>query len=172
MAVLPLSFIPNEGQTDSAVRFMVKGSGTSFSFTNTSMLFSMQPSSENTNETPVVISETFIGSNVSAEISGEDRLPGTANFFLGNIPDDWRSNISTYGAVRYHELYPGIDLLYRGNGSVLKREFVVAPGAKPDLIHMKYEGADSVIIDSSGNLNITSGPGSMIESQPVCFPGD
>ena len=169
MAALPLSFTPNEGQTDSTVRFMVKGSGTSFSFTNTSMLFSMQPSSENTNETPVVISQTFIGANESAEISGEDHLPGSANFFLGDIPDNWRSNISTYRAVRYHELYPGIDLLYRGNGSVLKREFIVGPGAKPDLIRMKYEGTDTVIIDPSGNLNITSGPGSMIESQPVCF---
>ncbi|WP_306127580.1 SBBP repeat-containing protein [Methanospirillum purgamenti] len=169
MAALPLSFIPNDGQTDPNVWFMVRGSGTSFSFTNTSMLFSMEKSPDATNETFVVITQTFIGANESTHITGEDVLPGTANFFIGNDPDAWRSNLSTYGAVRYHDLYPGIDLLYCGNGSVLKREFIVASGVDPALIQMEYHGADSISIDQNGNLNITTGQGSMTESQPVCF---
>ncbi|MDX8551790.1 SBBP repeat-containing protein [Methanospirillum sp. J.3.6.1-F.2.7.3] len=168
LASLPLSFIPNEGQTDPTVRFMVKGSGTSFSFTKSGMLFSMQGPPDITN-TSFVVTQTFIGANESVHIAGEDLLPGTANFFIGDDLDNWRSNITTYGTVRYHDLYPGIDLLYRGNGSVLKREFIVAPGVDPEFIRMKYTGAESLSIDSFGNLNITSVPGSMIESQPVCF---
>ena len=71
--------------------------------------------------------------------------------------------------VRYHDLYPGIGLLYKGNWSVLKHEFIVSPDADADLIRMKYSGADALLIDKSGSLKITVGSGSMIESQPVCF---
>jgi hypothetical protein len=166
---LPLSFIPNAGQSDPQVEFMVKGSGTSFSFTKDSLLFSLQKPGNITNESPQVITQTFTGSNDSVIISGDDLLPGTANFFIGENPDNWRSNLSTFGSVRYHDLYPGIDLVYRGNGSVLKREFIVAPGVDPVLIRMKYSGADSMIVEPSGDLNITAGPGSLSESRPFCY---
>jgi hypothetical protein len=148
---------------------MVKGSGTSFSFTTDTLLFSMQKSGNITNESPLVITQTFIGSNRSVLIQGVDLLPGTANFFIGENPDNWHSNLSTYGSVKYSELYPGIDLLYKGNGSVLKREFIVKPGADPSGIRMRYSGADMLSLAPSGVLNITAGSGSLTESRPVCY---
>ena len=56
-------------------------------------------------------------------------LPGTASFFIGNDQSDWQSGIPTYGGVKYQNVLPGVDLTYRGTNGVLKREFIVAPGA-------------------------------------------
>ncbi|MBV8360833.1 MAG: hypothetical protein JO189_23300, partial [Deltaproteobacteria bacterium] len=53
--------------------------------------------------------------NRHAPISGIDQLPGTANYFIGQDPKHWRTNIPTYAQVEYHSVYPGIDLLYHGS---------------------------------------------------------
>ena len=39
--------------------------------------------------------------------SGDNLLPGYSNYFLGNNPARWKSNVHSYGSVRYDNLYPG-----------------------------------------------------------------
>jgi hypothetical protein len=57
----------------------------------------------------------LLGSNPAAQAQGADRLPGIANYFLGNDPSQWRTGIPTYARVHYPEVYPGIGLVYYGN---------------------------------------------------------
>ena len=47
-------------------------------------------------------------------MTGEDLLPGIVNYLLGNNPAMWHTNIRTFAQVRYHAIYPGVDLLYDG----------------------------------------------------------
>jgi len=66
---------------------------------------------------------------------GAEELPGKTNYFIGNDPKKWRTNVPTYAQVRYHDVYPGVDLVYYGNqGGQLEYDFVVAPGADPSAI--------------------------------------
>ncbi len=76
------------------------------------------------------------GANGAAKPAGEERLPGTGNCFIGNDPTQWRTGISTYAKVRYQDIYPGIDLLYYGDHRELEYDFVVAPGADPNVIRL------------------------------------
>jgi hypothetical protein len=54
-----------------------------------------------------------------------DQLPGTSNYFIGNDPAKWRTNVPTYAKVKYEEIYSGIDLVYYGNQRQLEYDFIV-----------------------------------------------
>ena len=56
---------------------------------------------------------TLAGANPKATVTGLDELPGKVNYFIGNDPEKWKTNIPTYQAVVvYQEVYPGIDLKF------------------------------------------------------------
>ena len=82
----------------------------------------------------------LVGANPHATVSGVDELPGKSNFFIGNDPKKWRSNVPTYAKVKYEGVYSGIDLVYYGNQQQLEFDFVVAPGADPRRIGFDVRG--------------------------------
>jgi hypothetical protein len=77
---------------------------------------------------------TLAGANPAPSAAGLEELPGKVNYFIGKDPKAWRTNIPTYGKVRYGAVYRGIDLVYYGNGRQLEYDFIVAPGADPGVI--------------------------------------
>jgi hypothetical protein len=77
----------------------------------------------------------LVGANTSATVTGAEELAGKSNYFIGNDPKKWRTNVPNYAQVRYAGVYPGVDLVYYGNqGGQLEYDFVVAPGADPSAI--------------------------------------
>ncbi|MBI4166047.1 MAG: SBBP repeat-containing protein [Acidobacteria bacterium] len=80
-----------------------------------------------------------MGANPSAAVTGLDELPGKSNYFIGNDPKKWRTNVRNYAKVKYQSVYPGIDLVYYGNQGQLEYDFVVAPGANPNAIKFQIE---------------------------------
>jgi len=81
-----------------------------------------------------VLTMRLAGANPKPTVSSDDELPGKSNYFIGNDPKKWRTNVPTYAKVRYENVYPGIDLVYYGNQGQLEYDFVVAPGADPHAI--------------------------------------
>ena len=64
------------------------------------------------------------------------------DYFIGNDPKKWRTNVPTYAEVRYSSVYPGVDLVYYGNlGGQLEYDFEVAPGAGPKVITLDVGAA-------------------------------
>ncbi|WP_157200252.1 hypothetical protein [Methanogenium cariaci] len=84
--------------------------------------------------------------------------------FPGLTPSCWYTNLTTYTGIVYHNLYPGIDCIYRDTDGHMKREFVVAPGANPSAIGIHYEGATGISVDTDGTLIITTPTG--IQTNP------
>jgi hypothetical protein len=86
-------------------------------------------------ESSAVLRLRLVGANAGAAVVGAEELPGKANYFLGNDPKKWRTNVLTYAQVKYRDVYPGVDLVYYGSqGGQLEYDFVVAPGADPSVI--------------------------------------
>jgi hypothetical protein len=86
-------------------------------------------------ESSTVLRMRLVGANANAAVTGAGELPGKTNYFLGNDPKKWRTNVPTYAQVKYQGVYPGVDLVYYGNqGGQLEYDFVVAPGADPSAI--------------------------------------
>src|SRR5439155_49910 len=87
---------------------------------------------------PAVLRMQMRGANTPSEVIGIDRLPGKSNYFIGDDPGKWRTDIATFAKVQYRGVYPGIDLIYYGNGRQLEYDFVVSPGADPAAIRLAF----------------------------------
>jgi len=168
LAKLPLSFVANAGQMDSTCLFIVRGAGHTIFFTASEVAFSAIQRTEDESLASVVRLR-FAGANPNPTIEGLEQLPGMANFFLGNDPAKWRTNVPTYEAVVYRELYPGIDLVYRGRKGHLKNEFLVSPGADPGMIRLVYNGVESLTLRKDGALVLETQFGELIEAKPVVY---
>jgi hypothetical protein len=168
ISALPLSFNPNVGQMDLGIAFTVTGHQSTLFFTPDAVVISAREGTGN-QSVEHVICQTFPGSADGPVIEGADPLPGTANYFTGNDPSLWQTNVPTYGSIVYRDLYPGIDLRYKGTDGILKREFVVAPGADPSALRLRYEGVDTVAVDETGALQITAGNSTLRESPLLCY---
>jgi hypothetical protein len=140
---LPLAFEANDGQTDARVKFLSRGSGHTLFLTSTEAV--LASSSRN------AVRMRLLGADRDAQVNGLDRLPGNSNYFLGNDPAKWHTNVPTYAKVRYSQIYPGVDLVYYGNQRELEYDFIVAPGANPDEIRLAIRGAQRIFIDQDGN---------------------
>jgi uncharacterized repeat protein (TIGR01451 family) len=165
---LPLRFIANAGQTDPAVCFTVKGAGHTLFFTSEEVVLSAVQEVENG---PVrsVVRLRFPGANPSSAIEGLAPMPGVVNYFLGNDSARWQANVPTHGAVAYRDLYPGIDLLYRGSEGALKSEFHVAPEGDPAAIMMAYSGLEGMYLREDGALVLQTALGELIEEPPLIY---
>jgi len=111
----------------------------------------------------------LVGANSASPVSGAGELPGKSNYFIGADPQKWRTNIPTYTKVRYESIYPGIDLVYYGNGRQLEYDFVVNPGADPETIGLNFSGADGLDIDSQGALVLHMTGGDIRQPKPLVY---
>lgn len=181
---LPLSFIPNVGQTDDAVRYQVQSLGGMLFFTANEVVLSLpSPSTEapskfddfERDDQPLfgdtVLRLQFLGANPTPEMTATELLSGKVNYFIGNDSSQWHTDVSTYAGVVYHDLYSGVDLRYDGNEGLLKGTFTVAPYIDPQVINWRYGGAEAVIVDeSSGDLHITLPGGNVLaERAPTAW---
>jgi hypothetical protein len=82
----------------------------------------------------------LVGADGDASVVGEQPQLTRVNYFLGNDPTKWRSNVPTFTAVRCRAIYPGIDLVVRAEGDAVRYDFEVAPGADPSRIRLAFEG--------------------------------
>jgi hypothetical protein len=108
----------------------------------------------------------FVGANPRAQIVPGHRENGTVNYLTAS---QHRTSLPTYGEVTYRELWPGIDMVFRGQGGKLKYEFHVAPGADPDRIRLAYTGADGLSLGSAGDLLIATRLGTLRDARPVSY---
>lgn len=184
---LPLAFIPNRGQTEAAVRFQANSADGAMFFTAEGIIIATARSAEGApphaahepdpanialrrSATFSVTRLHFVGANRSATITGVDPLPGVANFFLGNDPAGWRTNLPTFAGIVYDDLYPGIDLHYNGHRGQLKGTYYIAPGADPSMIRWRYEGASEMTLDAAtGDLHIRTTSMPLTELAPVSW---
>ncbi|MCG3111300.1 MAG: SBBP repeat-containing protein [Candidatus Manganitrophus sp. SB1] len=156
---ISLSFEANHGQTDSKVKYFSRGKGYTLFLTSNEAVLSLQKGerAENPNieNPPALLRMRLSGASQTPAVSGEEALPGRQNYFIGNDPKNWRTDIPTYQRVKYQDVYPGIDLVYYGNQRQLEYDFIVDPGIDPKKIELRFEGADGMEIDPQGNLVLT-----------------
>ena len=109
------------------------------------------------------------GARPNASLEAINQLPGKVNYFIGNDPKKWHRNIPIYSRVKVHSVYPGIDLVYHGGAENLEYDLVVAPGADPDAIKISFAGADSMRLDSHGDLHLSAGEREFVQRAPVIY---
>jgi hypothetical protein len=160
---LPLTFEPNEGQTDASVKFLSRSAGYTLFLTKSEAVLAFTDS----DLTPLRMKVG--GASANPDVAAYDELPGKVNFFIGKDATKWRTNIPTYKKVRYSDVYPGIDLVYYGNAKQLEYDFVVSPGADPALIRLDFDGNKTARIDGAGDLVLASGDRDIRMHKPIVY---
>ncbi len=181
---LPLQFEANQGQQPAPVKFLSRGKDYAVFLTPDSAVLSLKKMRKESRvawplplaresqpvEAAADLRLKLEGANPAVTLSGADPLPGAVNYFIGNDPAKWRTNITTYAKVRYEQVYPGIDLVFYGNQRQLEYDFVLEPGARPDAIRLAVEGADRTAVDgATGDLVIEAGGQEIRFHQPVVY---
>ncbi|MBI3248639.1 MAG: SBBP repeat-containing protein [Deltaproteobacteria bacterium] len=183
---LPLQFEQNQGQSDAQVQFLARGHGYALFLTPTEMVLSLRTGGNGETgrgtgerakggkgeedrhkgkrwptQSSALSTETvrlqLVNANPQPRMEGLAELPGKVNYFLGNDPSQWRTNVTTYAKVKYHDVYPGVDVVYYGNQEGrLEHDFIVAPGADPSVIQfsIRDQAGDELPLtaDAAGNL--------------------
>jgi uncharacterized repeat protein (TIGR01451 family) len=183
IAKLPLSFEQNVGQLDSRAKFSAHGAGYNLFLTATGAFVKLRknnPASKKRNESSrglrpdtetgsALLGLRLQGANVCAVTKGVDELPGHRNYFIGNDPTKWRTNVPAFRAVRYEEIYPGITLTYYGNQRQLEYDFAIAPGADPQTIRLAFDSRVRPRISVEGDLLLRAASGEVRQRKPLIY---
>jgi uncharacterized protein (TIGR03437 family) len=160
---LPSALEPNLGQTAPEVRFLTHGRGMTTFFTDTEAVMVLGRSEQ------AVVRMKLAGAMKPRQAAGLEKLPGVSNYFIGNDPKKWRTDVPHYARIRYEGVYPGIDLEWYGNQRQLEYDFVVGPGADPKQIQVAYEGVESVEVEAGGELVLRTALGEVRQQPPRVY---
>jgi len=176
---LPLAFEANDGQADARVKFLARGRGYALFLTGNSAVLTL-PKATDLPRPSTFLRMQLMGANVNAAVTGAEKLAGRSNYFIGNDPQQWRTNLPNYAEVKYAGVYPGVDLVYYGNQSgQLEYDFVVAPGADTSAIRFEIaansdDGAKGarrtpMRIAADGDLVVKVGGGEIRFHKPLVY---
>ncbi|MCD6250537.1 MAG: SBBP repeat-containing protein, partial [candidate division Zixibacteria bacterium] len=196
---MPLAFTENRGQWDEQALFRANAGGATMWFTSTGAVYQFTrsiPGEEpqagpvdpihelSGRQTPssapdmdcepeqyesMTIKASFVGANPNPQVVGLEEMEYKCNYFIGNDPNEWHTDVPNYTAVLYEQVYDGIDLKYYGNGKQMEYDFIVSPGADFSQIQIDYEGAESISVNISGELVVETEWGEVVEQKPVIY---
>ena len=180
-----ISFIENKGQWEEEVLFKLAYQNSTLFFERNgvthvlidpkgleeiqSSKFTRKPISTTLNAHAYRLS--FRNALPSPQINGIHKKSYYHNYYLGNDPTRWKSEVPLYQSIEYQELYQGISLHYFEQDHLLKYEFEIAPHANPKQIKMVYEG-DVKLTIQGGMLFIKTSVGEVREMQPYAYQLD
>jgi hypothetical protein len=187
---LPMAFEVNEGQTDGQVKYISRGSGYNLFITPAEAVLVLRhtsPPQKSIKKFPIcgflsnnaelkpnavlkdVVRMRVLGGNRLCRIEGMEKLSGKSNYFIGDDPSKWRSNVTHYGKVSLKDVYRDIDLVYYGGKKgKLEYDFVVKPGGDPKEIQLAYEGAKNAKIFGD-ELVLQTMQGKVVFNAPVVY---
>ncbi len=190
LASMPIAFTENQGQWDDEVLYRANAGGATMWFTLNGVFYQFTrriidensiDSDENfdpiyynfdrepNNIETMMIKAIFVGINSSPVLRSEELMEYKCNYFIGNDPEKWKSDVSNYQAIVYENIYNGIDLKYYGNGRQMEYDFICDPGVDISQIRIQYEGVESISVNALGELVVETKWNSVTEEHPVVY---
>jgi MYXO-CTERM domain-containing protein len=157
---LPIRFEANVGQWDPHVRFVARGTMPVF-ITDTGVTFGGR-------DAPVTLA--LVG-EVPSVPRGEDELVTKSNFFLGNDPARWHTDVSNYARVRAPGVVPGVDVVWHGDEQGLEYDLVASAGVDARALTVQIDGATANDVTAEGSLAITTDAGVLLQRPPRVTQG-
>jgi hypothetical protein len=169
LAHMPTVFVQNDGQWDPSVRFGAHGHGASLSFTDRGMVLGLRGKDEAGEPARESIALDFVRDGVKCSPKGEQPLPGKHNYFLGNDPAKWHTNVPLFGEVRYDEIAPGVALVVSDRAGKLEYDLHVERGADLGQVAIQTEGVESLTRRDDGALVMQTAIGSFEQRPPKAW---
>ena len=113
----------------------------------------------------------FLNADLSREpVRGKD-VGTSENYFIGNNPEKWATDVRSYDRVKIPEIYQGIDVQFGTNQTYLKYDFIVSPNADPNQIAVRFNGQDKLFLEE-GSLIAKTSVGDFVEAEPFAYQMD
>jgi hypothetical protein len=172
---VPLEFEANQGQASAKYRFVAHGPTYAVGLSATEIALSLRHSEARDQlVSPGLQSSSelhlqLLGANEGSSVAGLRPKAGVSNYFIGNDPSKWRTNVPHFGQVEIGGVYPGIDLVFYGNPQQLEYDFRVAAGADPRAIRLSAKDAISTTLDADGSLVLATAAGDVRLKRPIAY---
>lgn len=186
---LPLTFVRNEGPIDAKVRYYARGTGFAYYFSPREALFAFRTAvprptrwkpvggvgtTRNYRQTErelegAALAMRFPGASSSVSLEGRGPEDGPVHCLYGKDPARWRTGLTAYREVAYHELWPGVDLVFGGAAGQMACELDLRPGAGLDAVHLAFYGSRAAKVDPAGRLQLRADFQSLTIERPQCY---
>lgn len=169
LPALPVAFIENAGQWDTGAAFAAQAGGVTLRAEHDGFALAVLGGRASERPEGAVVHLRFEGARAGATLAGEDELPGTYNFLIGNDPARWRSGAKGYGSVLYQGMLEGVDVRLRSAGRTLAYDLLLAPGAELDRCVVRCAGLAGLALEPDGALAMETSVGTLRQSVPVAW---
>ncbi len=182
LSSMPIAFTKNIGQWPDSILFRASGGGATMWFTRDGIYYQYTrriEKAEATNSdgsvapagTPdkldherdsietAMIKAEFIESNPNVEVIGLDELDYKCNYFIGNDPNKWHTDVPNYSGFILRELYPGVDVSFRCKKGTMDYEIAASSSLALAQLQVDYRGADGVDEQADGTTLVNTSLG-------------
>lgn len=165
-ATLPLYFEANHGQAASSAQFIAQGNRSEFLVSPGTAELVL---SKTDHSSARALQMRFVDADPRAQISGRDELSGKINYLVGNDSSKWQTGVPIFSKVGVTGIYPGVDLVYYGNGRQLEYDFAIAPKGDPNSIAIHFDGVDKISLQPDGDLALNLGDDRIVQPGPSIY---
>ncbi len=111
----------------------------------------------------------WLNANPDVKVTEEEKQPYYSNFFIGNEPGKWQSNVGSYRTVNYKNIYPDIDFKLYSEATSLKTDYIIHKNGKVTDLRFRYDGVDAMSIEKDGKLKLTTSINTIYEYKPYAY---
>lgn len=184
---LPLRFEPNVGKIDPRFPFLLRGGAYRVFLSPDSLVLEL--GTQHGSGAPsdgTTLSLKFVGSDSKARMSGQKRLSGVTNYFIGNDPARWHTHVPSFAQVESYAVYKNVDVVYYGRRGRLEYDIDAAPKTNPRKIRLELQYRDSALqalklhrarrpvlrLTRDGGIEIGTGKRILLLAPPVAYQPD
>jgi len=159
---MPAAFERNQGQADSAIRFLGRTPGFRIEIdSDGSVLCRAGDGGE--------VRIRWVNGNIHPDALEEGALPARMNYYRGHDPSQWHTGVPLFQKVGFREIYPGIDLFYQIDEGGLEYGFGVRPGSDPQEIRMRFSDGWRASLNQSGELELDRNGQVLRHRKPLAY---
>ena len=161
---IPAYFEWNAGQASENTLFTARGTGYSLALKKNGASLSLAASRDGAQ-----LGLELLNANDRTTVRAEEPLAGRSNYYIGNDPKYWMTGVPQFGRVRYKDVYPGVDLVWRSTGQQLEYDLVVRPSGDPGRVRFRLTGGGKPALTAEGDLVVGVGRGELRQRRPVLY---
>lgn len=165
-ARFPVLFVANQGQWAPEILFTAQAGAVRFVFMACEVVIQAPGATDEMATARLHLSaDTASPAPASITPVAGERASTRVNYFHGSNPSDWRTNVPAYRSLRYPQVAPGVDLIFRDADGAIAYDLVVAPGADPTSVKLDLSGVETLALDDGGAMLMTLTPDIQLRQQ-------
>jgi len=161
---LPLQFVENRGQLPADVVFAARSGGLRAEVQADGVTLTLLGAPRT-----ATLVLRFEGASPEATPVAEGPSSSRVHIYRGAQPEAWLTDIPAYGAVRWQELQPGVDVVLRDAGGRLEYDLILAPGAHLADVVVALDGALDLSLGADGALLARTEVGTLAQDIPATW---